>query len=78
MSNLKVSRKPVLQNSGKRKEWPVVIIIWTVSLLFLGYVIGRMALDTYQHPYHWASGLLGGLVGLGVGWIWYKKRGDIL
>ena len=62
----------------KRKECPVVVIVWTVGLLFLGYVIGRMVLDSYPHPYHWASGLIGGAIGFLVGWIWFKKRGDIL
>ncbi len=69
---------PDQRRALRRKEWPVVVIVWTVGLLFLGYVIGRIVLDAYPHPYHWASGLMGGAIGLLVGWIWFKKRGDIL
>lgn len=78
MSNIKTSQKRKEIVVKKKKEWPVVVIVWTVGLLFLGYVIGRVVLDSYPHPYHWASGLLGGAIGLLVGWIWFKKRGDIL
>ena len=78
MNKAKGIDSSVQRRALKRKEWPVVIIVWTVGLLFLGYVIGRIVLDAYPHPYHWASGLLGGVIGLLVGWIWFKKRGDIL
>ncbi len=78
MSKAKIVNSTDERHAAKRKEWPVVVIVWTVGLLFLGYVIGRIVLDAYPHPYHWASGLLGGTIGLLVGWIWFKKRGDIL
>lgn len=78
MSKTKFAGASGERQSMKRKEWPVVVIVWTVGLLFLGYVIGRIVLDAYPHPYHWASGLVGGAIGLLVGWIWHKKRGDIM
>ncbi len=60
-----------------KKEWPAVVYFWMIGMVFFGYVIGRIALDSYPHPYHWASGLVGGILGIGVGWLWYWKRGDI-
>jgi hypothetical protein len=35
-------------------------------------------LDGYPHPYHWGTGIAGGLFGIGIGWIWFRWRGDIL
>lgn len=78
MSNTKTFQKPRDITIKKKIDWPVVVIVWTVGLLFLGYVISRIVLDAYPHPYHWVSGLLGGAIGLLAGWIWFKKRGDIL
>ncbi len=62
----------------KLKEWPAVVYFWGIGLTFLGYVIGRIALDGYPHNYHWLSGLIGGALGVAIGWLWYWKRGDII
>jgi hypothetical protein len=63
--------------SETKREWPAVVYFWIIGLAFLGYFIGRIALDAYPHPVHWASGLVGGVLGIGVGWLWYWKRGDV-
>ncbi len=65
---------------GKKahREWPVVAYMGTFGGGFLGYAIARIALDPYPHPYHWAGGLVGALLGCGGGWLWYRQRGDIL
>lgn len=60
-----------------RKDWPLVIYIWMIGLGLAGYFIGRVALDSQPHPYHWAAGLLGAGIGFCVGWLWYWWRGDI-
>lgn len=62
----------------KSKEWPAVVYFLGLGLTFLGYVIGRIALDGYPHSYHWLSGLIGGALGVVIGWLWYWKRGDIM
>lgn len=60
------------------KDWPVVVFFAAFGLGILSYVIARIALDGYPHPIHWASGLVGAVVGFFVGWLWYRWRGDII
>ena len=77
MSRIKIARKSHEEKSARSKEWPAVVYFWMFGMAVLGYLIGRIALDAYPHPIHWASGLVGGILGLLVGWVWYWKRGDI-
>ncbi len=77
MSNMKPLKKPNALRNKKKNELPIVVFVWIIGLTFLGYLIGRIVLDSYPHPYHWAVGLIGGVLGLVVGWIWYKLKGDI-
>jgi hypothetical protein len=62
----------------ERKETPVVVWLWVMGLGFMSYVVARFVLAAYPHPIHWASGLVGAAVGYGVGWLWYRWRGDVL
>ena len=77
MSRIKVARKPSVKEIQRRKEWPAVVYFWMFGLGFLSYLIARIALDGYPHPYHWLSGLVGAVLGIGVGWLWYRWRGDV-
>lgn len=77
MSRIKVTRRASMV-SPKRKEWPAVVYLWAFGLAFLSYVVARIGLSTSPHPYHWMSGLIGGLAGIPFGWLWYRWRGDIL
>ncbi len=77
MSNIKVTRRFQDRNSSKRKEWPAVVYFWLIGLAFISYVVARIALNGYPHPYHWLSGLIGGLAGIPIGWLWYRWRGDV-
>lgn len=61
----------------KRKEWPVVVYLWTLGLGILSYVVARVVLDGKPHPYHWIAALIGGLVGIPIGWVWFYWRGEI-
>lgn len=60
------------------KDWPLVVYVWIVGLGISGYVVARIALDGRPHPLHWASGLVGAVVGYFVGWLWYRWRGDVI
>lgn len=60
-----------------RKDWPLVIYVWIIGLGLTGYFIGRIALDAQPHPWHWAAGLMGAVIGYFIGWGWYRWRGDI-
>jgi len=60
-----------------RREWPAVTYIGIFAGAILGYTIARIALNSFPHPYHWAGGLLGAVLGLGGGWVWFRLRGDI-
>ena len=75
MSRAKLTKT---KSEKKRQEWPLVVYMWMVGLGVFGYVVARIGLDGYPHPWHWASGFVGGLIGLLAGWAWYRWRGDIL
>jgi len=71
----KINKKPEMK---KQKDWPVVVYMWALGLGIIGYlVVGEAIFDTKPHPVHWLSGLVGGIVGIGVGWLWYRWRGDV-
>jgi hypothetical protein len=62
-----------------RREWPLVVYLWIVGLGFGGYlIVGRLLLATRPHPVHWAAGLAGAVLGVPIGWSWYRWRGDVL
>lgn len=77
MSRIKVSKTVSTIEAKKRKEWPAVVYFWTFGLALFSYLAARFALDGYPHPYHWLFGLIGGVLGIGIGWLWYRWRGDI-
>ena len=77
MSRIKVSKTVAKTEAKKSKEWPVVVYLWTFGLGLFSYLIARFVLDGYPHPYHWVIGLAGGVLGVGVGWLWYRWRGDV-
>jgi hypothetical protein len=61
------------------KEWPVVVYMWAIGLGLVGYlVIGEMVFEIKPHPIHWLSGIAGGILGLGLGWVWFRWRGDVI
>lgn len=78
MSRIKVSKNASRNEKKERKEWPAVVYFWAFGLAILGYVIARIGLSGFPHPYHLASGLIGGLAGIPLGWIWYRWRGDVI
>jgi len=79
MSRITVSKtaSASTDENEKRKEWPVVIYLWAFGLAILGYVVARVGLSALPHPYHWMTGLIGGVAGIPIGWIWYRWRGDV-
>jgi hypothetical protein len=79
MSRVRVSKTATTATIEKKsKEWPVVVYMWAIGLALASYVVARVALDAMPHPYHWASGIVGGLAGIPIGWLWFRWRGDIL
>ena len=78
MSRIKVSKTISTNEIEKRKEWPVVVYLWAFGLAILGYIVARIGLSGLPHPYHWTTGLISGVVGIPVGWAWYRWRGDVL
>ncbi len=79
MSRIKISKTAATSANvqTKSKEWPAVVYFWALGLALVSYVVARIVLDAYPHPYHWGTGLVGGLFGIGIGWLWYRWRGDI-
>ncbi len=77
MRGVKVSKSALVKKNSRSKEWPVVVYVWIFGLAIFGYLIGRIGLNAYPHPYHWLSGLIGGIAGIPIGWLWYRWRGDV-
>ncbi len=73
----KVNKQSEIQKR-ERKEWPVVVYIWVFGLGLLGYlIVGEGIFEVSPHPIHWLAGLIGGLAGIPLGWLWYRWRGDV-
>ena len=75
----KAQKKPAIKK--KQQDWPVVVYFWMIGLFFMAYLISRMVLETYPHQLHWLSipvGLAGTILGIPLGWLWYRWRGDII
>ena len=61
------------------KEWPLVVYMWAIGLGLVGYlVIGEMVFEIKPHPIHGFSGIIGGVIGVGLGWVWFRWRGDVI
>lgn len=74
----KGNKEPQTNKPDKAKEWPLIIFVWIGGIAVLSYVIVEMGWrDSLPHPIHWVVGMVGGLLGLLVGWVWYRVRGDI-
>ena len=73
----KVTNKKNRQKSHRSKEWPLVVYLWTIGLGFVGYLIGEYALSVKSHPFRWLLLLIGIILGILVGWFWYRWRRDI-
>lgn len=70
-----------LRRSAPKSEeagWPLVVYVWTFGAGLGGYVLGRIVADAFPHPVHWLSGVAGAAIGCGIGWLWYRWRGDII
>ena len=66
------------QKTREEKEWPVVVYMWAFGLWLIGYlVVGETVFESRPHPIHWFAGLVGGILGIGIGWLWYRWRGDV-
>lgn len=76
MGNRTKSVKTKAKNT--QEGWPLIVFVWIGGLGFTGYLFGRVVFLTQPHPLHWAMGLLGAAAGGFVGWLWYRRRGDII
>lgn len=73
-----MSKKRSDQKTEEEKEWPVVVYLWAIGLGLAGYLfVGEMVFEIKPHPIHWLSGVIGGIVGIGLGWLWFRWRGDV-
>jgi hypothetical protein len=76
--NEKQDRKMIDRKKKESTDWPVVVYVWVIGLfLAFWFVGGEAILESKPHPIHWLAGLAGGLLGVPVGWLWYRWRGDV-
>jgi hypothetical protein len=49
-----------------------------MGLGLVGYAVVETVFRTsLSHPFQWLSALVGGVLGIGIGWLWYRWRGDV-
>ncbi len=77
MTRVTVTRRPSEEALEQRKEWPAVVYMWAIGLAVVGYAVARLVLDGKPHPYHWLAAIVSGLVGIPLGWLWFRWRGDV-
>ena len=74
-----MSKRLAKTPSTQTKETPVVVYFWVMGLAVASYFfVGRLMLATQPHPIHWLAGLAGGVLGIPIGWLWFRWRGDII
>lgn len=79
MSRIKATKKLPSKKAEKQKDWPVVVYMWTIGFGLVGYlVVGEAVFESRPHPIHWLSGIIAAILGVGIGWLWYRWRGDVL
>lgn len=77
-ANMSRYARPGSSKQKAKQDWPAVVYVWMIALGILGYLVaGEFVLMTSPHPLHWAAGLAGAALGVPVGWLWYRWRGDI-
>ena len=64
--------------SKDREVTPAVVYLAAVGTALVAYFIAEVALGAKPHPIHWAALVGGGLLGIPLGWLWYRWRGDII
>ena len=71
-------KKRSKQKSREEKEWPVVVYFGMTGCGLLSYTVVEVTTHTtLSHLYHWLAVWIGGIIGIPVGWLWYRWRGDI-
>ncbi len=72
-------RRPTRRRGSTHEDGPPLIVVLSIAMLtLLGYFIGMSAFARFPHPVHWASAAVGGLLGWGLGRIYYRTKGDIV
>ncbi len=59
------------------RNWPAVVYLWGFVMALVGYVIIESVFHPKSHAIHWLSAIAGGLLGFGIGWLWFRLRGDV-
>lgn len=67
------------ESKNTRREWPTVVYFWILGLGFLGYLVVEIGWrESIPHPFHWLAGIAGAILGVPLGWLWYRWRGDVI
>lgn len=62
----------------QQREWPAVVYLWMLGFGLVAYAVVEIAKrDAWPHPIHWLAGIIGAIVGIGIGFIWYRWRDDV-
>ena len=72
------AKQPSRQKQKSSKDWPAIVYMWSIVLGLVSYAIIEILFRTsLPHPFHWLAGLAGGAIGVPIGWLWYRWRGDV-
>jgi hypothetical protein len=69
----KRQRKTKRSSSGL----PFVAVVGTMSGFLLAYLVAEVVLSAKPHPLHWLVAATGAVLGAGLGYMWFRLRGDI-
>ncbi len=75
-SNSATLHRPDREKPKSGQGIPLIVFLWALGLGLVAYAVSRFVVP--QHPLHWASAIAGLLVGAGIGYIWYRTRGDVI
>jgi protein-S-isoprenylcysteine O-methyltransferase Ste14 len=73
-----MTRKRAKQKRTRKEDGLpfVAVVLGTVGFLF-AYLFAEAGLDPQAHPIHWMVAGAGAVLGMGLGYLWYRLRGDI-
>lgn len=65
------------QAKAQKELTPITVFVFSVIVGISGYILGEILLGSRPHPLHWFSGVAGVAAGYFIGWVVFRKYGDI-
>lgn len=59
------------------RQWPLIVHVWALVMAFAAVFAVDALFHPKTHPLHWLSALAGALLGVAIGSLWFRWRGDL-